>query len=31
MMGYWAIDAPQFVGWIPLTPLDLKGREIEIG
>jgi RimJ/RimL family protein N-acetyltransferase len=30
-MGYWSIMAPQFVGWILLTPLDMHGPEIEIG
>ena len=31
-MGYWSILAPaSFVGWILLTPLDLRGPEIEIG
>jgi len=30
-MGYWAILAPSFIGWILLTPLNLQGLEIEIG
>ncbi len=30
-MGYWLIGAPDFAGWILLTPLDLAGPEIEIG
>jgi len=31
-MGYWSIVAlGGFVGWILLTPLDLRGPEIEIG
>ena len=30
-MGYWSIMAPEFVGWILLTPLDLVGPEVEIG
>jgi RimJ/RimL family protein N-acetyltransferase len=31
-MGYWSILAPAgFIGWILLTPLDLRGPEIEIG
>jgi RimJ/RimL family protein N-acetyltransferase len=30
-MGYRSIMAPDFVGWILLTPLDLVGPEVEIG
>ncbi len=31
-MGYWSIIAARgFIGWILLTPLDLRGPEIEIG
>lgn len=30
-MGYWSIMAPEFVGWILLTPRDLAGPETEIG
>ncbi len=30
--GYWSIIAPEgFAGWVLLTPLDLRGPEIEIG
>lgn len=31
-MGYWSVVAPTgFIGWILLTPLDLRGPETEIG
>lgn len=31
-LGYWTVLAPDgFAGWILLTPLDLRGPEIEIG
>ncbi|MBV8888660.1 MAG: GNAT family N-acetyltransferase [Alphaproteobacteria bacterium] len=31
-MGYWSVLAgDEFIGWILLTPLDLRGPEVEIG
>jgi RimJ/RimL family protein N-acetyltransferase len=31
-MGYWSIIAADgFAGWVLLTPLDLRGPEVEIG
>lgn len=31
-MGYWSIIAAgAFAGWVLLTPLDLRGPEVEIG